>query len=118
MDPDATYERWLNALAEGDLREAREAHRDLMTWINNGGFLPRALLGGGSSGAANRASFYAWRPSRRPRKKNPSATGSAAVAWYGLGFAVVSFVLLYINQRKITAALARTLPAPEEPPSR
>ena len=57
------------------------------------------------------------RKKKRPRKKNP-ATSSSAVGWYSLGFAVVSFALLYINQRKITAALTRALPAPEEPPSR
>ncbi len=40
MDPNACLERWRNAVASGDRREAREARSDLKEWCYRGGFEP------------------------------------------------------------------------------
>jgi hypothetical protein len=40
MDPNACLERWRNAVARGDRREAQEARVDLQSWLTRGGFEP------------------------------------------------------------------------------
>jgi hypothetical protein len=40
VDPNACLERFLNALSDGDYREAFEARRELANWLKNGGFAP------------------------------------------------------------------------------
>ena len=40
MDPQACYERILDALIEGDLEEATFAIDDLRNWAGRGGYLP------------------------------------------------------------------------------
>ena len=42
MDPNACLDRMSEAVACRDYHEAREAVRDLQSWIGRGGFLPRA----------------------------------------------------------------------------
>lgn len=49
MDPDACYERLLDALREGDMEEASYAAYDIAFWIDRGGNPPVRL--GGWSGA-------------------------------------------------------------------
>jgi hypothetical protein len=41
MDPDATLARLLEAAAEGNADEVREAAEDLATWLERGGFPPK-----------------------------------------------------------------------------
>lgn len=40
MDPQACLQRFIDALAEKDTDEARDAHADLIEWIERGGFEP------------------------------------------------------------------------------
>lgn len=51
MDPDATLRRYWDALLEGDLEEAADAKRDLLTWIRRGGFEPNWKASGHSRAA-------------------------------------------------------------------
>lgn len=40
MDPNACWQRLVDAIACGDVSEAKDAHYDLRTWIARGGFEP------------------------------------------------------------------------------
>jgi len=42
MDPNATLQRFIEALISGDRQDAREAHQDLTEWLARGGFEPKA----------------------------------------------------------------------------
>jgi hypothetical protein len=67
MDPDATYERWLQAVADGDNEEARYAHSDLMEWLNRGGFEPRWT-------SSEREQFVDWNyPREYGSRENPTS---------------------------------------------
>lgn len=44
MDPNACFQRIVNALADFDAEEAESAYADLCDWIKRGGFVPRAFL--------------------------------------------------------------------------
>lgn len=41
MDPNATIDRIVNAIEDSEFPEAREAIRDLQTWVARGGFAPQ-----------------------------------------------------------------------------
>lgn len=43
MDPNACYKRLVDALADGDVREASDAADDLYDWLRKDGFVPDAL---------------------------------------------------------------------------
>lgn len=43
MDPNATWQRLIDALEEGDSGEAAEAAQILAEWIGNHGFVPKGL---------------------------------------------------------------------------
>lgn len=43
MDPNETYTLWVRALLEEDADAAREFHGYLKTWLERGGFPPRAF---------------------------------------------------------------------------
>jgi hypothetical protein len=68
MDPDATWDRWRRAVRDGDQEEAEEAHRDLMRWLQRGGFEPRWT-------EKQQLAFYNWAapyPAINPLKKGSS----------------------------------------------
>lgn len=44
MDPSACFERLTDALAAREKDEAEEAARDLMAWLDRGGFVPDTML--------------------------------------------------------------------------
>jgi hypothetical protein len=70
MDPEATFQSLLRALADGDHDEAGVCAEALATWIMHGGFHPggltsmRDLLFAISTGMPNRARQYAEKMSR------------------------------------------------------
>lgn len=41
MDPNATLRLWATALAENDLAMAQDMARDLVGWLEKGGFRPK-----------------------------------------------------------------------------
>jgi hypothetical protein len=43
MDPQAAWQRMLDAYASQNWREATEAAEDLLTWLRGGGFPPQTL---------------------------------------------------------------------------
>lgn len=43
MDPEATYQDFLDALAAGDVEIAGHRLSDLATWVTRGGFAPKRL---------------------------------------------------------------------------
>ena len=45
MDPQATWQRLLDAYAAQDRTEATEAAGDLLVWLRGGGFPPQTLPG-------------------------------------------------------------------------
>lgn len=55
MDPQATLERWRDAVASRDRGAAKEAWCDLANWISKGGFEPQWT-------AEEREAFSSWRP--------------------------------------------------------
>ena len=44
LDPDQTYDDFLDALSDGDVEVASHRLDDLATWISRGGFVPQKLL--------------------------------------------------------------------------
>lgn len=54
MDPNACYQRWLDALEEDNNEEAAEAHRDLTAWLASDGLQPNWT-------GAERMEFHSWR---------------------------------------------------------
>lgn len=40
MDPNACLQRFVDAIADGDFAEARDAQSDLLGWLARGGFAP------------------------------------------------------------------------------
>jgi hypothetical protein len=44
VDPDQTYDDFLDSLKEGDIETALHRADDLACWISRGGFVPRKLL--------------------------------------------------------------------------
>ncbi len=40
MDPTACWNRWMDAVIDGDMAEAFDAWTDLTTWLARGGFEP------------------------------------------------------------------------------
>jgi hypothetical protein len=61
VDPDATWDRWRRAVRDGDQEEAEEAHRDLMRWLQRGGFEPRWT-------EKQQLAFYNWAEHERQRR--------------------------------------------------
>lgn len=43
MDPQATWQRLIDAYATGDFETTREAAEDLLAWLRRGGFPPQVL---------------------------------------------------------------------------
>jgi hypothetical protein len=46
MDPDACFDRWVDAITDGDadIDDAIEAATDLVSWLDRGGFVPERAI--------------------------------------------------------------------------
>lgn len=69
MDPNATYQKWLWAVMEKNLDDAKEAARDLMIWLCAGGFEPDWAAGHRpgkqETGDDIKWRFYRWAAAKR-----------------------------------------------------
>lgn len=71
MDPQAALEKWRRAVARGDKATAREAKRDLQTWLRGGGFQPRWASPAEKAKFMGRARNPGRKVTRKRASKNP-----------------------------------------------